>query len=200
MASSPNRTISAESNTDDSRKPSWAYDDSERRTFSRKRSLECSAIEIRITNTELTQNHTEYVINVNCGMRSWIIKRRYKDFDYLDRQLKKQFPSLRLPTLPPKRYLRSSSDPEIVDERKEQLQNYLNQLVAIQQVWARNDFVLFLNDESNLMTFIWSFERMRRLQDVSSLVNIKIYLFYRIYDSDDTGDSNREPRRKIAVK
>lgn len=99
-------------------------------------------------------------------MRSWTIKRRYKDFDYLDRQLKKQFPSLILPTLPPKRYLRSSSDPEIVDERKQQLENYLNRLVSISQIWARNDFVLFLNDDSNLMTFIWSFERMRRLQDM----------------------------------
>jgi len=167
--SNPIRNFSTESNTDwndDSKKPSWAYDESERRTFSRKRSLECSSIEIRITNTELIQNHTVYVLTICCGMRSWIIKRRYKDFDYLDRQLKKQFPSLSLPALPPKRYLRSSSDPEIVDERKQQLENYLNQLVGIQQVWARNDFVLFLNDESNLMTFIWSFERMRRLQDM----------------------------------
>jgi len=174
-APSPSRNISTESNidwNDESRKPSWAYDDSERRTFSRKRSLECSAIEITISTTELNQNHTVYVINVSCGMRSWTIKRRYKDFDYLDRQLKKQFPSLSLPALPPKRYLRSSSDPEIVDERKQQLENYLNQLVCVQQIWARNDFVLFLNDDSNLMTFIWSFERMRRLQDVSNSHNL----------------------------
>lgn len=166
------RTISVESNIEHTEhEPSWAKgefpEDSDERSFSRRRSLECSSIELQIVDTEPTQHHTDYIIRVTCGMRSWIIKRRYSDFYYLDKQLKRLFPMLQLPALPPKRYLRSSSDPEIVDQRKEQLEEYLNGLVKIPQVWMKNDFVMFLNDNSNLMIFIWNFERIRRLQDVS---------------------------------
>lgn len=171
MATQP-RTVSMESMGDDQtgRVPSWAsppFDESEERTQSRRRSLECTAVEVQIVNTEITQDHTNYIIKVSSGIRNWLIKRRYKDFYYLDKQLRKSFPVLQFPTLPPKRYLRSSNDPDIVDQRKEQLESYLSTVITMQQVWTKNDLVLFLNDESNLMTFIWNFERMRRLQDVS---------------------------------
>jgi hypothetical protein len=173
------RTVSIESNLDDARKPSWAspqfsVDDPDR-SYSRKRSLECSSIDIQIADTELNQDHTVYIIRVSCGTRTWVIKRRYKDFYYLDKELRKG--NLDLPSLPPKRYLRSSSDPQLIDERKEQLESYLNSLVKISQVWIKNDFVLFLNDDSNLMTFIWNFERIRRLQDVSSFQYFDALLF-----------------------
>lgn len=168
------RTVSMESVGEDMR-PSWAspefaLDDDEEekpRSASRKRSLECSAIEIQIYDTEITPDHTNYLIRVSSGIRTWAIKRRYKDFYYLDRQLRKNFPMLKFPTLPPKRYLRSSNDKDVVDQRKEQLETYLHTLVGMQTVWTKNDFVLFLNDESNLMSFIWNFERMRKLKDVS---------------------------------
>ena len=187
------RTISVESNLEHSDlEPSWAkgdLNDNDDRSYSRRRSLECSSIEIQIVDTEPTQHHTDYIIRISCGMRSWIIKRRYSDFYYLDKQLKRLFPSLPLPALPPKRYLRSSSDPEIVDQRKEQLEEYLNGLVKIPQVWIKNDFVMFLNDKSNLMVFIWNFERIRRLQDVSHITwNFNsfrlIYLFFLHKDAE----------------
>lgn len=163
----PPRSGSVESNIDEdiNYKPSWAQSEDR---LSRRRSVECSATRITIPETELNQDHTVYVIRVTTSLRMWTIKRRYRDFHYLDRELRKHYPNMQFPSLPPKRYLRSSSDPEIVDQRKEQLEQYLNGLVAIPQVWARNDFVLFLNDESNIMTFIWNFERMRKLQEVSA--------------------------------
>lgn len=156
----------------DARRPSWAspgfgaQDDNEERSYSRKRSIECSAIQITIVDTDISPEYTIYIISVSCGMKKWIIKRRYRDFYYLDKELKKKFPNIKFPPLPPKVYLRSSNDPQVVDQRKDQLENYINELVLIQQIWIRNDLVMFLNDESNLMTFIWNFERMRRLQDV----------------------------------
>lgn len=138
------------------------------RTYSHRRSMECSAIEIEIIETQVNQDHTVYVINVTCGMRNWTVKRRYKDFDYLDRKLRKFLPAVTMPSLPPKSYWRSSSNPSVVEQRKQQLQDYLRALLGMNQIWARNDFVLFLNDESNIMTFIWSVERMRRLKEVCS--------------------------------
>lgn len=182
------RTISVESIIDDedvNYKPSWA-DSGEDRTSSRRRSVECSTTRISIPHTEQNQDHTEYVIRVTTALRAWTIKRRYRDFYYLDRELRKHHPNLRFPPLPPKRYLRSSSDPEIVDQRKDQLEQYLSLLIRLPQIWTRNDLVLFLNDESNIMTFIWNFERMRRLQDVSTcmmtcfqLPNIYFVTFFR---------------------
>lgn len=169
------RNLSVESNIDEEPnfKPSWASpfgekSDSEDRHLSRRRSVECSATKITIPDTEPNQDHTVYIIRVYTPLRVWVIKRRYRDFYYLDKELRKYYPNIQFPSLPPKRYLRSSSDPEIVDQRKEQLEQYLNGLVTAPLVWARNDFVLFLNDETNIMTFIWNFERMKKLQEVSS--------------------------------
>lgn len=152
--------------------PAWVTTDyvepgtASERTFSRRRSMECSSIELEIVETEVNQDHTVYVIKVNCGMRSWLVKRRYKDFDYLDRKLRKFLPAVTMPSLPPKSYWRSSNNPSIVEQRKQQLQDYLRSLLGMNQIWARNDLVLFLNDDSNIMTFIWSVERMRRLKEV----------------------------------
>eukprot|EP01031_Cornospumella_fuschlensis_P038095 gene38095-46290_t len=158
-----------ESNIDDvldeEFKPSWASPDMDDRSYSRRRSIECSATRISIVDTEVISDHTSYLIKVQSALRTWVIKRRYRDFYYLDKELRKYYPQINFPPLPPKRYLRSSSDPQIVDQRKEQLEAYLNGLVGVPQVWNRNDFVLFLNDEANIMTFIWNFERMRRLQE-----------------------------------
>jgi hypothetical protein len=159
--------------------PAWVSTDyveegnevDQQRTLSRRRSMECSAIELQIIDTEVNQDHTVYVIKVSCGVRDWLVKRRYKDFDYLDRKLRKFLPAVTMPSLPPKSYWRSSNNPSIVEQRKMQLQDYLHSLLGMNQIWARNDLVLFLNDESNIMTFIWSVERMRRLKEMLRLTN-----------------------------
>jgi hypothetical protein len=159
--------------------PAWVSTDyvedgnevDQQRTLSRRRSMECSAIELQIIDTEVNQDHTVYLIKISCGVRDWLVKRRYKDFDYLDRKLRKFLPAVTMPSLPPKSYWRSSNNPSIVEQRKMQLQDYLHSLLGMNQIWARNDLVLFLNDDSNIMTFIWSVERMRRLKEMLRLTN-----------------------------
>jgi hypothetical protein len=91
-----NRKYSVESqgewneDTIDPRQPSWASpdfvfpDDSEDRSYSRRRSIECSAVEIQIVDTEINQDHTVYLIKASCGLKKWYIKRRYKDVHFLD--------------------------------------------------------------------------------------------------------------------
>jgi hypothetical protein len=189
-----NRKYSVESqgewneDTIDPRQPSWASpdfvfpDDSEDRSYSRRRSIECSAVEIQIVDTEINQDHTVYLIKASCGLKKWYIKRRYKDFHFLDKQLRNFFPTIDFPSLPPKLYLRSSNDPTIVNERRQQLQEYLNTLVGMSQVWTRNDLVLFLNDESNIMTFIWNVDRMRRLKDVSTFLSTSFFKSFHMND------------------
>ena len=160
-----------EEELDFSGRPSWAANSRQseegERTLSRRRSLECSSIEVKIVDTELTQGHTMYVMQVCSGAKKWTVYRRFKDFDFLDKQLRKLFPNLKIPALPPKRYFGSSNDAEFVESRRQQLESYLNTLIGLQSVWSRNDLALFLNNETNSMMFIWNFEKMRRLQDVS---------------------------------
>lgn len=181
-----NRRFSMESNAEwdeDNSSPTWAAPEyafaaeSEDRSYSRRRSIECAAVRVEIVDTEINQDHTDYLIKATCGARTWVTKRRYKDFDYLDKQLKKFQPSELFPSLPPKRYLRSSNDPTIVDKRKEQLNSYLSTIVGIQSIWNTNDLVLFLNDDSNIMMFIWNVDRMRRLKDVCIIFLFMVHTF-----------------------
>lgn len=146
----------------------WAtvLGDTIERSFIRRRSLECSSLDINIIGTELTQDHTIYIIQVTSTVKQWVVARRFKDFRYLDKELRKKFPQLNIPVLPPKIYLFSSTDPAVVDERRNQLEVYMKTLSYMPLIWTRNDLVLFLNDESNSMMFMWNFERMRKMQDV----------------------------------
>lgn len=155
------RPIWAESSTDSS------YSSMDRSSSGRRRSLACTEIEVRIVDTQLSEGHTLYVIEVSSGVKQWTVIRRFKDFYYLDKMLRKNFTKLKIPPLPPKRYFASSTDPGFVDERRDQLENYLQTLIRIQSIWTRNDLVLFLNNSENNMMFVWNFERMRRMQDVS---------------------------------
>lgn len=151
-------------------RPSWASpqnEDGEGRTYSRRRSLECASVEVQITEAEQIDDHIMYVMQVSSGMKKWTVYRRFRDFYFLDKQLRKCFPKIKIPALPAKRFFGSSTDKEFVESRKEQLEVYLSTLVGIQSIWTRNELALFLNNDANAMMFIWNFERMRRIQDVS---------------------------------
>jgi hypothetical protein len=167
--------LSMDSTTNE--RPDWAGspcpDEDERpsmRSYSRVRSLECSRLEISIIGSELTDGHTLYIIQLSSGIKQWEVGRRFRDFCFLDKQLRKNFSAevnAKLPPLPPKRYLFSSTDPATVEERRNQLETYVRELCYLQALWTRNDLALFLNDQGNSMMFIWNFERMRKMQDVS---------------------------------
>ena len=126
--------------------PAWAamLGDGGERTLSRssRRSLECSQVEINIIGTHLVDGHTVYVVQLSLtGVKSWEVQRRFRDFIYLDKELRKKFPHLKMPSLPPKMFWFSSTDPALVDERRDHLENYLKTLTFIQQIWTRNDLV-----------------------------------------------------------
>lgn len=142
-------------------------EEGEERILLKRRSLECSSIEVKIIDTEWTQGHTMYVLQVSSRANRWTVSRRFKEFDVLDKQLRKLFPNLKIPALPPKRYFGSSNETEFVQSRRQLLEAYLNSLVRFQSIWSRNDLALFLNNDSNSMIVIWNSDEMRRLQDVS---------------------------------
>lgn len=168
-------SVDSTNDANDESRPSWADSSAAieaediaaaERTYSRRRSLECSSVEISFVGTEQTQGHTLYIIQVSSGHKDWKVARRFRDFVYLDKQLRKSFPKLKIPQLPPKTYFTSATEARVVDERRAQLETYLKSLIYMQSIWTRNDLVLFLNDDTNSMMFIWNFERMRKMQDV----------------------------------
>jgi PX domain len=178
------RTTIDESDDEDDRLPSWsspfgasalAGGSSSSPEASRRRSLSCSLVDITIIDTELVtirpgNSHIVYVVQIAPGIKVWTVKRRYTDFVFLDSQLRKTT-TAKLPALPKKRIFGSSLDPRFVDDRKTQLEEYLRELVGIKEVWASSAFPRFLDNDNNSMIFLWNFERVRRMQDMLSLMS-----------------------------
>ncbi|GAM27975.1 hypothetical protein SAMD00019534_111510 [Acytostelium subglobosum LB1] len=59
----------------------------------------------------------------------WNIYRRYSQFHELDQRIRNAYPKVRLPKLPKKHLFRTGTNRELVDERRDQLQHYLMDLV-----------------------------------------------------------------------
>jgi hypothetical protein len=72
------------------------------------------------------------------------VKRRYKNFLSLHQDLSQKIPRDRLPQLPKKKRL-GVLDPSFVDERKQSLEQYLQSLISIREVWNCACFIEFLD-------------------------------------------------------
>jgi hypothetical protein len=140
----------------------------------RKQSLDCTTIKVSIPAASTTTKkpgdppHTIYILHVTSGITQWNIRRRYSDFYYIHHLLKKYVLEENFPQLPPKRYF-GSNDSKFIEERRIQLERYIKTLVSIPQAWTRIDIVQFLDNENNTLLFVWNFEKMRKMQDVSHL-------------------------------
>lgn len=155
----------------------------------RQKSIECSSIEVKIIEHEIISrqnkpgNYVVFIIQVTPGgSKKWNVHRRYNDFYYLDQQLRKSVNELSnftsklksmLPSLPRKRYFGSSTEPRFIEDRRVQLEEYLQSLIKIPQVWVKSDLAKFLDNESNSMTFIWNFDRVRKMQEVLNTMTIE---------------------------
>ncbi|KAH8835898.1 Phox homologous domain-containing protein [Flagelloscypha sp. PMI_526] len=77
--------------------------------------------------------HSVYKIQVKAGVRSWLVWRRYSEFDDLDEELTRATNEAPPTQLPPKHVLsifRSHSDPKLLEERKAGLEAYLRAIVS----------------------------------------------------------------------
>ena len=114
-----------------------------------------------------------YVIRVHSLSGSWTVRRRYTDFSYLHTKLREENVAS-LPALPPKQVFGSSLDPAHIEQRKNKLHEYLSSLIALPDAWLSNHLVLFLDNESRSLMFLWNVERMRRLQGLLSTMTADI--------------------------
>ena len=60
-----------------------------------------------------------YNVDVKWKTKKWRIARRFNQFHDLHQKLKEEFPNERLPKLPPKKLIRSSTNRQLVKERQE---------------------------------------------------------------------------------
>lgn len=133
------------------------------------RALECNAIQVRVKGWKVVEDDarrafTMFEIEVSTGHSKWVVERRYRDFYYLHKQLRKYFPTASLPNLPGKRYLGSSTDLAFIEERAKHLNGYITMLAANKEVWTRSDIVKFLDSDQHTLMFVWNFQRMRKMQ------------------------------------
>ncbi|TFL06515.1 syntaxin [Pterulicium gracile] len=87
--------------------------------------------------------HTVYKIEVQANVRSWLMWRRYSEFDDLNIQLTKDAGSSPPASLPPKHkfsILRFHTDPKMLEERKEGLENYLRAILRAKEDKWRNAY------------------------------------------------------------
>jgi len=82
-----------------------------------------------------SETYTEYVMRCQWGpdpqnMSPWMVARRYREFDALDKDLREVFPHLRdsFPSLPPKELFKTSA--EVVARRKVGLEQYMSFLIG----------------------------------------------------------------------
>ena len=80
---------------------------------------------------ESSNSYTVYVIQVTPGLKTWTIERRFNDFVYLHKEISKFNPNISMPNLPKKKFFGSSLDAKFVEERRVDLEVYLQKLATI---------------------------------------------------------------------
>ena len=112
----------------------------------------------------------------------------------MNHQLTKSNLKESLPDIPPKRYFGSSTDHAFVEDRRQKLESYLQQLILMQSVWTLPVLVTFLDSPTNTLMYLWNFEKMRKMQKVECCV-ILSDLWLTHVTADDDSDEYSEQRR-----
>jgi hypothetical protein len=133
--------------------------------------------------------------------------RRYQNFDVFDKKLKKSFPYYIIPRLPPKNPLAKiiSADSEFYENRRIQLNNYLNFIKNNENLSKTKEFLKFVNDaefdqdffESEETNVNYNFPESSKLNET---VTNKIYgIFSTIFTSTENerriNDSEKNLKR-----
>lgn len=104
-------------------------------------------VTIRSTKTRVSdlsqKTYTAYELAVSFNDLTWQLARRYKEFDALQRHLKRKYAPALLPKLPPKHVFAHHGD-GFVDKRRAQLEAYVQQLVLHPLAGADVLFLSFL--------------------------------------------------------
>lgn len=75
--------------------------------------------------------HVVYAVTVQRGRHTWVVKRRFREFDQLLQYLKNKYPNAKqpFPLLPPKTYCSVTTDEDFLMNRMKDLQAFLNEML-----------------------------------------------------------------------
>ena len=116
-------------------------------------------VQIQIKNPQIietdffSQNYVSYEIETKISSENlnWVVKRRYKDFVWLREILRKYYPFFLIPPLPEKKIGSKRFEEKFVTKRMNLLQEFLNNLLLIEEIKNSISFVAFLSiRDSNL--------------------------------------------------
>jgi hypothetical protein len=126
----------------------------------------------RSSRNSAAKAYVVYLIEVNCGVRTWTVQRRFREFAALHECLSSAIVSdaglqgcLDLPVFPSKQILRSviGGAAALGRERKVLLQGYLWRIVRRPELWAACDeLVFFLDDRKRTLAMQVTLRRLLR--------------------------------------
>jgi len=137
-----------------------------------------STVHVTIPSVEVNQNAPKpfvvYNILVKIHSLSWIVKKRYSDFERLHQELQKELPRNRLISseilaLPPKKLL-GNLDPGFIEERRKQLSDYLVDICNESHLFESQTFGTFINID--LLTTLVCEQEVKD-QQINNLKNIE---------------------------
>jgi len=112
-------------------------------------------INAKVTGTNIVKNaffgaYTEYVISITTNLTMWQVRKRFRDFEKLNKELSGKVVSL--PTLPEKSIFNMNE--KVVSERKVKLEEYLNQLLSTYNLMAFPEIMNFIEMTRELFTLL----------------------------------------------
>lgn len=121
---------------------------------------------------EYGNTYTEYLMRCQWGtsfenMQPWIVAHRYREFDFLDQQFKKQFPHMEknMPKLPKKEMFRSM-DTSVIAKRRGIIEDYMSKIVETMPTLLRSDT---MNNFLRIKERISAIKNLLRLQESVAL-------------------------------
>jgi len=98
-----------------------------------------------------SDSYSAFKIDVHYGMEDWTLWKRYKEFSKLHDQLKERFGESKLPLFPQTRSLIdlaiTRKDSKYLEQRRLQLEQYLNLLLSDSQIFQTGEVRSFLEPE-----------------------------------------------------
>ena len=114
--------------------------------------------------------YTSFVVVVQAPFSSWTVQRRYKQFSALNSDITSQLTGkgLVVPTFPKKKIM-GLFQQKFVEERREALEKYLQQLLLLPQALSIAPLVDFLQDGGNVALQLQMLEMRDQLQESQAL-------------------------------
>ena len=139
-----------------------------------------NSMNIKIISTKLIKNEgffncnfVQYIIKIKTVYKTWIINKRYSDFEQLYLKLYKKYPFINFPSFPPKRVFRFTDN--TIEERKNKFNHFLYFINHKMNIYSIPEIIEFLNFDKDTLNILLKKKNMiaqKNFQDEFNYYNI----------------------------